>query len=279
VLSNGLADAVADAAAGGIPRWTESPSSAQLWTGAAVPSAPALAAFATARLNTPDNGPDLLRARTALNDIPPELLTTLVLDSGMSAGLLANNPASAQQLKAIADSLRRRELTSALPLVLGSQVLLIVGAVALPGAGTPFDSRRVGFRWYVLPIGGIAGTLEATVGARNRYTLPAASGLSAVVAVSLARGDREDPRGCVRPYEVRVGLQDGALVDLPAFERLMNMLEQAAPLGVVVDTRTVREQHVDPSGDGAPLPLVGRLAHTFRLFHQRRHLGFLNDDQ
>ena len=59
----------------------------------------------------------------------------------------------------------------------------------------------------------------------------------------------------------------------------MNLLERAVPLGVVVDTRPVREQHVDPVGDGTAVPLIGRLAHTFRLFHQRRHLGFLNDDE
>jgi len=279
VLWNGLRDAVADATAAGVPKWTESPSSAQLWTGATVPPAPALATFAAARLGTPDNEADLARTRSALNEMPRELLTTLVLDNAMSAGLLAGAAAQTQQLKALVDSLRRREVPSALPLVRGSQVLLVVGAAVLPGAGTPFSSRRVGFRWYVLPISGVAGTLDRTVGARNRYTPPGATGLAAVVAVSLARSDRDDPRGLVRPYEVRVELPDDTLIDLPTYERLMNLLERAVPLGVVVDTRNVREQHVDPAGDHAVVPLTGRLAHTFRLFRQRRHLGFLNDDE
>ena len=279
VLWNGLRDAVADATAAGIPRWTESPSSAQLWTGATVPPAAALAAFAAARLSTPDSEADLARTRTALSDVPRELLSTLVLDPAMSAGLLAGAAAQTQQLHALVDSLRRREVPSALPLVRGGQVLLIVGATALPGAGTPFNSRRVGFRWYVLPISGLAGTLERAVGARNRYAPNTSAGLAAVVAVSLARSDRDDPRGLVRPYEVRVDLPDDALIDLPTYERLMNLLERAVPLGVVVDTRGVREQHVDPAGDRAVVPLTGRLAHTFRLFHQRRHLGLINDDE
>jgi hypothetical protein len=158
-------------------------------------------------------------------------------------------------------------------------VLLVVGATALPGSGAPLNSRRLGFRWYALPVSGLPGTLERAVGPRNTYTLPTATGLSAVVAVSLARSDREDPRGCVRPYEVRIDLPDGRLIDLPSYERLMNLLERAVPLGVVVDTRAVRDQHVDPSGQGAATPLTGRLAHTFRAFPQRRHLGIINNDQ
>ncbi len=279
VLANGLRDVAADATAAGIKPWTESSSNAQLWTGAVVPAAAALAAFRAARLDTPDNDADLARTRTALNAVPPELLTTLVLDDAMSAGLLSGNTGATQQLTMLADAMRRRELVSALPLVRGSQVLLVVGAVALPGAGTPFGSRRVGFRWYVLPISGLTGTLERSVGARNTYTLPTAAGLSAVVAVSLARSDREDPRGAVRPYEVRVDVADGVRIDLSAYERLMNLLERAAPLGVVIDTLNARQEHVDPTGAGAAVPLVGRLAHTFRQFHQRRHLGVLNDDQ
>jgi hypothetical protein len=57
----------------------------------------------------------------------------------------------------------------------------------------------------------------------------------------------------------------------------MNLLERAVPLGVVVDTSAMRERHVDPDGQGAATPLTGRLAHTFRVFHQRRHLGIVND--
>ncbi len=279
VLWNGLRDVKSDASAANIPPWTESPSSQQLWSGATVPAASALAAFAAARLSTPDNQADLARTRSALNDVPPELLTTLVLNATMSAGLIAGTAAAVQQLTVLAQSLRTRELASALPLVAGSSVLLVVGATSLPGSGAPLSSRQLGFRWYVLPVNGIQGTLERAVGPRNRYTLPAASGLSAVVAVSLARGDQEDPRGCIRPYEARVDLPDGQLIDLPTYERLMNLLERAVPLGVVVDTRALREKHVDPSGQGSPTPLSGRLAHTFRAFRQRRHLGIINNDQ
>ena len=206
VLRSGLRDAASSADAAGIPRWTESPSSAQLWKAATVPAAPALTAFTAARLSSPNNEPELARVRTALNEVPAELLITLVLDSTMSTGLIAGNPEATQQLIALTQLLLRRELASALPLVRGTQVLLVVGAIPLPGAGAPLSSRRIGFRWYVLPINGLPGTLELPVGPRNRYTRPTASGLSAVVAVSLARTGEEDPRGAIRPYEVRVEL-------------------------------------------------------------------------
>jgi hypothetical protein len=211
--------------------------------------------------------------------VPPEQLTTLVLDSKMATALIKGTTAATQQLTALAQLLRRNELASALPLVRGTQVLLVVGAVPLPGAGAPLSSRRIGFRWYVLPVNGLPGTLERTVGARNRYTLPTASGLSAVVAVSLARSGTEDPRGSIRPYEVRVDLPDDTLIDLPTYESVMNLLERAVPLGVVVDTSGVRERHVDPAGQGAATPLIGRLAHTFRVFPQRRHLGIIDNDE
>ena len=279
VLWNGLRDVKSDASAANIPPWTESPSTQQLWSGATLPSASALGAFAAARLSTPDNQADLARTRSALNEVPPELLTTLVLNATMSAGLLAGTAVAVQQLTALAQFLRARELASALPLVAGSSVLLVVGATSLPGSGVPLSSRQLGFRWYVLPVNGLQGTLARAVGPRNTYTLPAASGLSAVVAVSLARSDQEDPRGCIRPYEARVDLPDGQLIDLPTYERLMNLLERAVPIGVVVDTRALREKHVDPSGQGSATPLSGRLAHTFRAFRQRRHLGIINNDQ
>jgi len=278
VLRNGLRDAAGSADAAGIPRWTESPSSAQLWSAATVPAAAALTAFTAARLGTPNNEPELARVRTALNAVPPELLTTLVLDTQMSTDIIGGAPAATEQLIALTQLLRRHELTSALPLVRGPQVLVVVGAMPLPGAGTPLNSRRIGFRWYVLPINGLPGTLERRVGPRNRYTMPTAPGLSAVVAVSLARSGEEDPRGTIRPYEVRVELPEETLIDLPAYERVMNLLQRAVPLGVVVDTSALRERHVDPAGQGAATPLTGRLTHTFRVFPQRRHLGVINND-
>jgi hypothetical protein len=278
VLWNGLRDVASDAKAASIPAWTEVAASQQSWHGATVPGAAALAAFAAARLSTPNNPADLTRTLSALDGVPPELLTTLVLEPAMSAGLIAGQPAAIAQLTALVASLRSRELGSALPLVQSTSVLLIVGATSLPAAAT-LNSRQLGFRWYVLPVNGLPGALERTVGPRNTYALPTASGLSAVVAVSLARSDQEDPRGCIRPYEVRLDLPAGELIDLPGYERFMNLLERAVPIGVVVNTSGVRERHVDPAGQGAAVPFTGRLAHSFRVFRQRRHLGIVNNDQ
>ena len=59
------------------------------------------------------------------------------------------------------------------------------------------------------------------------------------------------------------------------FEFLMNMLRRAQPLGVVINTRRVRESHVDPDGRGAALPMTGRHSHAYREFRQRRAVGLV----
>jgi len=94
-----------------------------------------------------------------------------------------------------------------------------------------------------------------------------------VVVVGFARAGRGDPRGRVDPYELRVDLPDGAVVDLPQYEVLMNILDRAHPIGVTVDTRSLRARHVDMDGDGVATPLSAAFSRTFRPFQQRRHVG------
>jgi hypothetical protein len=282
LLWHGLADVVKDVTAAGLPALVELAAAAAqpAITAAVVPTTGALAALNSAGLRTPGDAANLARAKTGLAALAPELYTTLKLDPALASGVLAGTPAQVAQLAQLVGFLRARELISVLPLVSGADLLLVVGAVVLPGAAVTLNSPRQGFRWYVLPVSGMKGSLERTLGARNRYTPPGGgASLAAVVAVSMGRKDREDPRSCIPPYQVREQLPADQRLDLAAYERLMNLLERTVPLGVVADTHLVREGNVDPAGSGQTVPFTGRLAHTFRSFEQRRHLGSVNPEQ
>ncbi|TMQ04832.1 MAG: hypothetical protein E6J90_50550, partial [Deltaproteobacteria bacterium] len=284
VLWYGMRDVTADAAAAGIPAWTElaAAPAAAARAAATVPPAPFVAALAAARLRTPGDAAELARAIAALGTMPAELMTTVKLAPALAAGLQTGAAAAAQQLAALVRLFVARELGSVLPLVSGGDVLLVIGVVPLPSAASLVKAERLAFRWYAVGMTGVAGTLTRSVGARSTYvppagvrlspprpgptlpgpgpgpTLPgpgpgapaAAPSLAAVVAVSLARADRDDPRDRIAPYSARVDLPDGALIDLATYERVMNLLERAAPIGVVLDTAPLRERHVDPGALG-----------------------------
>lgn len=280
-LSFAVTDVVAGVAAAGLPAMSKlGPATATSAIAAAsVPAADAIAAFAAAGLRTPDDDTNLALAKTDLVRFPAELMAAFQLDAAQSAGLLANQPPAVAQLTQLVEILGAREIISALPLVSGARVLLLVSSSSLPVAAR-LNAPRYGFRWHVMPIQGLPGGLASAVGARNEFTAPhQGNNLAAVIAVSMTRRDRLDPRDCIPPYQVRVQLPASQLIDLGGYERMMNLLERAVPLSVVVDTRPVRERHVDPAGTGTtPVPFNGRIAHTFRVYEQRRHLGNLNQD-
>jgi hypothetical protein len=205
-------------------------------------------------------------AVAALDDLPGELLQTLQLDAGQAAALGQGSPEAANDLLALVEILRAHGLTSALPLVTGGgDVLLVVGVVGLPGAGLNLDERRaVGFRWYVVPIvpAAGAGAIHAAV-SRAVYT-PLVPGLSAVVVVGFAR-----TAGGTDPYQYRVELPEGSLLDLAQYEFLMNLLDHTVPAGVEVNTFALRRRHVDLDGDGVADPLPPTASGTFRQFRRR----------
>jgi hypothetical protein len=158
-------------------------------------------------------------------------------------------------------------------------VLLVVGAQVLPGTSALVHAERLAFSWYTVPITGTPGKLSPTVGSRSTYT-PAsgAPSLVALVAVSLARSDRDDPRDRIPPYAARISLPPGELIDLGTYERLMNVLERVVPVGTVLDTRRLRETSVDPALSRRAVPLTGRLAHSFRTFQLQRRFGVASDE-
>lgn len=239
----------------------------------------ATTAFDRAGLRLPADAADVAQAVAALADVPPEAMRTLRLDATMAAGVLANADAAVAQLTALVGALRANEMVSALPLVTStSAVLLVVGALSLPAAAVSLNSGTPAFVWYALQLRGTPGGLTDPTGPRNGFFAPPTQSLTAVVVVTPVRAAQEDPRGSIAPYRVQLDMPADERLDLAQFEFLMNMLRRAQPLGVVVDTRKIRESHVDPDGRGAALPLTGRQSHAYREFRQRRALGLAGPD-
>jgi hypothetical protein len=282
VLWYALRDVAADAAAAGIPAWTELSASAATTARATavVPSSAVGALIASIKLVTPATAAELARAVTALTTAPAELMTTLKLDPGLASALLAGTPAAWDKLGKLVGFFTAREVGSVLPLVTSTgSVLLVIGAQVLPGTSALVHAERLAFRWYTVPITGAPGKLSLTRGPRSTYTpAPGAPSLVALVAVSLARSDRDDPRDRIPPYAARISLPRGELIDLGTYERVMNVLERVVPVGVVLDTRRLRETNVDPAHSRQAVPLTGRLAHSFRTFQLDRRFGVASDE-
>jgi hypothetical protein len=225
----------------------------------------ALGVFAAAGL--PSVG-DPTAAVARLQTMPPELVSTLRLGPAQAARVLGTGTAAAAatELAALAATLRDNGIASLLPLVSGTDVLLIASVSSLPEAGLNLAGRRgESFRWYQVAVHGDNGDLVPS-GARTTFT-PTSDGVTALVCVGYAR------RGLVDPYEYRIELPPGELLGLEAYEFLMNLLDHAHPLGVQVNTWTIRHDHVDVGETGSATPLTPSVSRTYRRFQRRRLRG------
>ena len=206
---------------------------------------------------------DPTTAVQSLGRLPRELVQTLQLDHALAAGLIAGDGTAANALLRLVRILRTQGVSSALPLVTtANDVLLVVGALGLPGAGLNLNEQRAtGFRWYVVPLQGPRGSLR-TLASRAVFT-PFQPGLWAIVVLAFARTGTT-----VDPYQYQLDLPDGATLDLRQYEFLMNLLAQVTPAGVQVSTFGLRQNHVDVGGLG-PGSLPPTASHTFRAFRSR----------
>jgi hypothetical protein len=267
VLTQGLANARSQWAAAGHPAWTDitDAQATPLWD-AVTPRAagdPAVQIFRAAGLpavQTP--GPVIQQ----LKRIAPELLQTISLAPAQAQQVIAGSPAVVADVRELGRILASEHLTSLLPLVSGNQVLFVTAVTSLPEAGLNLAPRRsTGFYWYSVPIQGGGGTLRP-VGSRSAFTAPT-PGLHAVVVIGYAR------RGLTDPFEYRVELPAGALLSLPQYEFLMNILERSFPVGVEVNTFSIRQEHVDLDGNGTAEPLDPSASRTYRPFLRPRLQG------
>ncbi|WP_134495151.1 hypothetical protein [Microvirga pakistanensis] len=206
------------------------------------------------------------RTVVSLKQVPTELVETIRLEPGLANRIMTNAGEAPAELSSLLSVLRQAGVAAVLPLVLGSDdILLIASVIGLPEAGINLNERRLtGFRWYVVPLGG-NGQITA-LGSRVTLT-PTQPGLMGVVVLGYVRTDQTDP------YEVQLDLPDGAVLSLGQYEFLMNALEHAFPIGVEINTFFIRKNHVDADGDGTVEPLRGSAGRSYRRFRDRRGLG------
>lgn len=268
VLVTGLNAALTQWQAQGGPPWISlSDAQARNRWDAATPVAavhPALGVFRAAGLPAVQN-PAAIVAR--LKRLPEELLESVRLAPSQTQAILAGQVTAIDELLKLVGFLRDQGLTSVVPMITGpNEVILVVSVIGLPEAGLNLSDRRAtGFRWYVVPLQGDGGQIKS-IGSRTVF-VPDGPGLSAVVAVGYAR------RGATDPYEFRVELPAMARMNIVQYEFLMNLLDHAHPLGVEVNTFSIRQQHVDLNGDGNAEPLPPSIFRTFRQFRPSRHHG------
>jgi hypothetical protein len=205
-----------------------------------------------------------------LKKLPQELVDTVRLGPALTQRILQGD--AANELQALTTILADSNISAVLPFVTSSnEVVLVIAVTGLPVVGVNLlDQRSTMFRWYAVPVGiGGEGTITP-VGSHATFT-PYGSvvggGLTALVVVGYAR------RGLADPYAFRVDLPSGALLNLPQYEFLMNLLEHAIPAGVEVNTFSIRKGHVDLNGDAIADPLPPTISKTYRLFQRRRLRG------
>ena len=275
-----LLDADAERAAARIAPWTllTGEQERAAWGLGVSPPDELVQSMNDARIHMVKKAEDVERAKSALQALPSELIATLQLDAALAEKLLAHDAEAAQSLLTLIIAFQKAGFVSVLPLLTSdSRVLLVLAVMALPGDATLLTARsKNSFRWSSMSLSGQPGQLERKIGSRNEWI--AKNGLSAVVVVVAGKQGSTDPRGRVDPLEFRVALPDGALVNLEQYEFLMNLLERIRPLGVIVDTRGIRDQ-IDADGNGAAETLSPRLSRTFRPYHQLRHVGVEGADK
>ncbi|ESA32880.1 hypothetical protein N836_24135 [Leptolyngbya sp. Heron Island J] len=134
--------------------------------------------------------------------------------------------------------------------------------------GIALDKRR--FRWYAIPLWPKDRPRERIKGRGHQATFkpPAQAGLSALVAVVQTHEGETDP------YTFKVELPDDtATLNLQQYEFLMNLLQQAHPLGIGIDTTSIRQDHVITSRNDAIDLTPFDVSETYRQFRRRRYRG------
>lgn len=280
VLVNGLAAAAAEWATNEGEAWTSltDAEANDTWNQVVSMSTPVAELFRTAGL-TPVEVPTAGRPDPvapiieSLRRLPPDLIETIRLPTSLARRLLAAQAPAIRELRRLIRLLSEQGLTSALPLATSAnEVLLVVSVIGLPKAGFNLSERQAtGFRWYVVPIdspplhNGNPTSIKA-FGSRTTFT-SATSGLFALIAIGYAR------RGFTDPYEFRVELPDTSRLNLLQYEFLMNVLHHIHPLGIQINTFSIRQRNVDLDGDGNAEPLPSNISRTYRQFRRSRYRG------
>jgi hypothetical protein len=268
------------------------------------------AAFAVAGLPAPPAPLAPAARELALDAVAAQPAPGLpgLLDAAVAAGLVSSDPARTAtdvtalmnldqvavlpipeaDLAAVGDAAAVRDRLAAIAGALGAagfastrgvwdaaaaRLLVLASVSVLPGSSASGGAAPpVAYRWQVVPIGGDGTyggspvppvTLTRSVGGRVQGRA-AAQGLGVLASIGWSR------TGLADPYEVKVGLPAGAVLDLDQYGFVMNLLDELHPTGVMVDTFDIRRRHVDVDGDGEPEWLSSRVARTYLGYQRRR---------
>lgn len=201
-----------------------------------------------------------------LQTAAPDRLAGLRLKPALAAKVVAGDEAAWDALVELSFSLADQGIPAlAVVVTTAGAVLLAASSAPLPGLGANLTlQRNVARAWAKADLtGGTRGTFGADRG--ETFTLHAQTpGLWCVALSSYRRMGQPDPA------EVRPTLPEGVEIDYETYERMMNLLQLARPLGVEINTWRIRQRHVrlDPAAPLAALNLSA--ARSYRRFRQAR---------
>ncbi|WP_030795944.1 hypothetical protein [Streptomyces sp. NRRL S-337] len=159
----------------------------------------------------------------------------------------------------------------------GNRLLVLASVSLLPGRPPkPGERPPAEFRWFTTEVpepsapNSLPLTLVNSTGGRINVNA-ARDGLALMVCLGQAR------RGLADPYEVRVELPEGAVLDGDQFGYVMNVLESLCPLGIEINTTELRRNHVQFGDDGVAQPFLARDAS--RTYHRYRRRRTVDTDQ
>jgi hypothetical protein len=213
-------------------------------------------------------------AAEPLKKLPVELYETIRLSPTQSDEINNNAAGAIDNLKQLVALFEAAGVASILPFLANNRLVLVLGAIGLPQVGINLSQRRAtGFRWYLVPLeqsSNAKPSLKA-IGSSTQFTSQT-QGLYALVALGYARTGKTDA------YEYRVELPEAAILNLKQYEFLMNLLERSYPIGVEINTYSIRRTHVDLDEDGTAEALRPTVSRTYRPFLRKRNRGQQSED-
>jgi hypothetical protein len=233
----------------GDPPWALVPM-AQLNTtldGLAVLGAPLAAAIVHSRVAAVPAA-DIARFVEATKRYPTGTVAALKLDPAFATALTAANAAAVARWERVVEALGANGAASAALFVgAGGSTILLASSHGLPLVGSNIGPRRsTGYFWDCVPASGGADGSISPSGTAS-VLRARAPGIYAVHCLASARIGETDP------FEYRVELPAGATIDLGQYEMLMNILMRCYPVGIEINTWSLRRSHVQLAGVVTPL--------------------------
>jgi len=264
--------ALANALAGGQGGW---PAGVEDWAvtapsqanaalaGIAAPGLPQDDVFAAMGLPPPSSANGF---RQSLANYPAHSYRVLRLGALATAALSAADQSAADRLGLIADTLGANGAASLVLLRTAGGLVLVVGSIGLPQIGTNIGPRRSSDFFWSGSVLSDGHRIRLSGQGTRSHVRAIGDGLYAVTVLAYSRIGETDP------FEYRVSLPPGDLLDHPQYEMLMNMLARHYPIGVEVNTWSIRRRNVALDGADAR-PLTPRLSRNYRPYRRPRFLG------